>query len=252
MIEPRTILITGASSGLGTALAQTYARPGVTLFLSGRHEERLEKVAADCRARGARAERAILDVADKDAMAAWIEAADEAHPLDLVIANAGISAGSHKGEEETCEQIRAVFATNVDGVLNTILPILPRMRERKKGQVAIMSSLAGFRGFAQSPAYCASKAAERVLGEGLRLRLKPHGVQVSVICPGFVKTPMTDRNNFTMPFLMDAERAAGIIKLGLALDKGRISFPMPLALGVWLLSFMPVGLSDILMGIRKQ
>ncbi|MBF0269716.1 MAG: SDR family NAD(P)-dependent oxidoreductase [Alphaproteobacteria bacterium] len=252
MKEPRNILITGASSGLGAALALSYAHSGVTLFLSGRNAERLEKVASDCRGRGARVERAVVNVVDEDTMATWIEAADTSRPLDLVIANAGISAGSHKGKEETCDQIRAVFATNVDGVLNTILPILPRMRERKRGQIAIMSSLASFRGFAESPAYCASKAAERVLGEGMRLRLKPHGVQVSVICPGFVKTPMTERNNFTMPFLMNPERAAQVIKLGLALDKGRISFPMPLAFGVWLLSFLPVGLSDVLLGIRQR
>lgn len=252
MKDPATILITGASSGLGAALALCYARPGVRLFLSGRNQQRLESVAADCRGQGAVAEIAVLDVTDKDAMNAWIMAADAARAIDLVIANAGISAGSHKGEEESCEQIRAVFATNVDGVLNTILPILPKMQERGRGQLAIMSSLAGFRGFAQSPAYCASKAAERVLGEGLRLRMKPLGVQVSVVCPGFVKTPMTDRNNFRMPFLMNAARAAEVIRLGLALNKGRISFPAPLAVGVWLLSFLPVGLSDILLGIKRS
>jgi NADP-dependent 3-hydroxy acid dehydrogenase YdfG len=248
MSEPASILITGASSGLGAALARIYARPGALLFLSARSKERLDDVANDCRARGAVVERAVLDVTDRQAMADWILAADSASPLDLVIANAGISAGSHKGEEENDEQTRAVFATNVDGVLNTLLPILPGMRRRKRGQVAIMSSLAGFRGMAQSPAYCASKAAERVLGEGLRLRLRPEGVRVSVICPGFVRTPLTDRNNFTMPFLMEVERAASIIKLGLALDRGRISFPGPLVFAVWLLSLLPHRFSDALLG----
>ncbi|MBI5119585.1 MAG: SDR family NAD(P)-dependent oxidoreductase [Rhodospirillales bacterium] len=252
MIEPRTILITGASSGLGAALALHYARPGIALYLSGRNPDRLEQVAADCRGRGAKAERAVLDVTDRMAMEAWILAVDAQKPIDLAIANAGISSGSHKGEEESSELMRAVFATNVDGVLNTILPLLPRMQERGRGQIAIMSSLAGFRGFGQSPAYCASKAAERVLGEGLRLKMQPHGVKVSVICPGFVRTPMTDRNKFRMPFLMDARQAAQVIGLGLALDKGRISFPMPLAFAVWLLSFLPVGMSDILLGIRKR
>jgi NADP-dependent 3-hydroxy acid dehydrogenase YdfG len=252
MIEPRTILITGASSGLGAALALAYAGPGVALFLSGRNQQRLEDISAQCRGRGASVQLAVLDVADQPAMEAWISAADAARPIDLAIANAGISAGSHKGEEENAQQIRAVFATNVDGVLNTLLPLIDRMKARGRGQLAIMSSLAGFRGFAESPAYCASKAAERVLGEGLRLRLQPYGVKVSVVCPGFVKTPLTDRNRFKMPLLMEVDRAARIIKLGLALDKGRISFPAPLAFLVWLLSFLPVGLSDVLLGIRKR
>ncbi|MBI4970194.1 MAG: SDR family NAD(P)-dependent oxidoreductase [Rhodospirillales bacterium] len=233
------VLITGASSGIGRALAVDYAAPGVHLFLGGRDEARLEAVAAQCRAKGARVAIQAQDVAEAQAMRAWVLACDDAHPLDWVIANAGISAGTHKGPEESAEQMRRLFAVNVEGTLNTILPALERMRTRGRGGVALMSSLAGFRGFPQAPAYAASKAAIRVLGEALAARHRPDGIRVSVICPGFVKTPMTDANRFRMPLLMTAERAAVIIRKGLEGGRGRIAFPLPMLALVWLLAALP-------------
>jgi short-subunit dehydrogenase len=107
-----------------------------------------------------------------------------------------------------------------------------------------MSSLASFRGFPGAPAYCASKAAVRVWGEGLRGDMKPHGVEVSVVCPGFVVTRMTARNNFRMPFLMSAERAVAIIRKGLEADRARIAFPFRLYVGAWLMGVLPPGLTD--------
>jgi NADP-dependent 3-hydroxy acid dehydrogenase YdfG len=218
------MLLTGASSGLGAALARAYARPGAVLHLSGRDRGRLDAVAAGCRALGAEVFSTVLDVTDAIAVSAWVRTAEGRRPLDLVIANAGISAGTHGGGE-SAEQIRAIFAVNVDGVFNTIMPALPAMRARKRGQVAIMSSLAGFRGFPGAPAYCASKAAVRIWGEGLRADLAAEGLKVSVICPGFVETPMTAVNNFKMPFLMQVDQAAEIIRRGLERDRGRIAFP---------------------------
>jgi len=180
-----SILITGASSGLGAGLALAFARPGAALHLWGRNAGRLDEVAERCRARGAEIHAATLDVTDREATAHWVAASEAARPLDLVIANAGISAGTSDGGESD-EQARAIFAVNVDGVFNTVLPALPFLRARGRGQVGIMSSLAGFRGFPGAPAYCASKAAVRVWGEALRGELAPFGVGVSVICPGFV------------------------------------------------------------------
>ena len=235
---PRSILITGASSGLGEGLARAYARSGVTLFLSGRDLARLEAVAAICRAEGAEVETKTVDAADQAAMAAWIEAAEALAPLDLVIANAGISAGTG-GRGESAEQARAIFAVNLDGVLNTVLPALPAMRARGRGQIAIMSSLASFRGMAGAPAYCASKAAVRVWGESLRAWLAPEGIAVSVICPGFVTTRMTATNRFPMPFLMDVDRASRIMVAGLAANRGRIAFPWRLRALTWALAALP-------------
>lgn len=243
MVLPQTILITGASSGLGAALALDYAASDKTLFLSGRDGARLEAVAEKAREKGAKVQAQKIDVTDRKAMKEWIEACDADAPLDLVIANAGISAGTGGGEE-TEAQAAAIFATNVGGVLNTIFPVLPLMKMRRRGQIAIMASLAGFRGLPGAPAYCASKAAARVYGESLRSEMAAYGVAVNVICPGFVKTPMTDVNGFKMPFLMEAEKAARIIRRGLSQNKARIAFPWPMVALVWLFAALPAGLTD--------
>ena len=246
MQQPRAILITGASSGIGEALALAYAAPGIFLALLGRDEIRLSAVAEACRKRGAEVSICAGDVTHGAGLAAFIETVDQQHPLDLVIANAGLSAGAG-GNSESAAQVRRVLSVNVDGVLNTVLPVLPRMAARGRGQIALMSSLAGFRGFPGSPTYCASKAMVRVWGEALRPELAPSGIEVSVICPGYVTTRMTAANTFPMPFLMSAERAAAIIRNGLARNKARIAFPWRLYALVRLIAALPPGLIDPLL-----
>ncbi|BAE49548.1 SDR family NAD(P)-dependent oxidoreductase [Paramagnetospirillum magneticum] len=238
-----SVLITGASSGLGAGLARICAAPGVTLHLSGRDRNRLDAAAKQCEALGAAVHATPLDVTDSAATARWVTDSDAIRPLDLVIANAGISAGTGGGGE-TEAQTRAIFAVNVNGVFNTVMPAIPLLRQRRRGQVGIMSSLAGFRGFAGAPAYCASKAAIRVWGESLRAELAPAGIGVSVICPGFVETPMTAVNRFRMPFLMDVERASRIMVRGLARNRGRIAFPWPMHLMARLAGCLPSALMD--------
>jgi len=244
--NPRSILITGASSGIGAALARHYAGAGIHLSLSGRSEERLSAVAAECRACGATTTTALVDVTDRDSMRTWIGVTDDHHPIDLVIANAGISGGTHGGPE-TPEQTRAIFAVNLDGVLNVVLPTVPRMTARGRGQIAIISSLAGYRGLPGAPAYSGSKTAVRAWGEGLRGDLLPQGVKVNVVMPGFIKTPMTDANRFSMPFLMSAEKAAAIIQRGLAADRARIAFPFPTAFVAWLMGALSPAIVDPLL-----
>lgn len=250
MQNPKSILITGASSGLGEGLALHYAGPGIFLALSGRDEARLEKVASLCRAKGAEVDIAILSVTDAGPMDDWIQDCDDRHPLDLVIANAGISGGTGGSSSgESVAQARMIFDTNVYGVLNTIEPILPRMIKRGQGQIAMISSLAGFRGWPTAPAYTASKGAVRFYGEGLRGAVANTGVQINVVCPGFVKTRMTDANDFRMPFLMERDRAVEIIARGLAVNKSRIAFPMPTHFTAWLIAILPDFLAQKLLAL---
>lgn len=250
--HPTRILITGASSGIGAALACAYAAEGISLFLGGRDRQRLETVADQCRERGADVFVRCLDVTDREGMAGWIAEAGAEASLDLVIANAGISGGTGAAEGtgaakayEDPGQVRKIMAVNIDGVLNTVFPTLDQILGRPvpdngvRGQIAVMSSLAGFRGLPGAPAYGASKAAVRSWGEGLRGNLARHGIKVSVICPGFVVSPMTAANPYPMPFLMATDRAAEIIKKGLARDRARITFPWPLAALVWLMAALP-------------
>jgi len=247
MRDPRSILITGASSGIGEALALAYAKSGTALALTGRDAERVDAVAAACRTKGATVHTAVLDVLERERLADWVRAVDAKTPIDLVIANAGISGGS--GSFETMDEIaRKIFAVNVDGVFNTVHPALPMMGARKRGQVAIVSSIAGFRGLPGAGPYSASKAAVRVYGEALRGRLRKHGIGVSVVCPGYVRSRMTAKNKFPMPFLMDADRAAEIIRRGLEADRPRIAFPFPTYAAIWIANLLPLWLTDRLFG----
>ncbi len=241
----RSILITGASSGIGEALADHYAGPERHLLLTGRDRARLDGVAERLRTTGANVETAILSVTAREAMAELISAADRRAPLDLVIANAGISAGTGGGEESP-EQTRAITATNVEGVLNTVEPALPGMLARGRGQIGLIASLAGFRGFPGAPAYCASKAWVKVWGEGLRGHLAPRGIGVTVVCPGFVKSRMTAVNKFPMPFLWETEKAARRIARGLERNEARVAFPWPLLFAMQLVSTLPPGLVETL------
>lgn len=251
MKNPKNILITGASSGIGESLALHYAAPGITLHLSGRDEPRLAAVADAVRARGAMVETRAVNVTDQTGMTAWISDVDARTPIDLVIANAGISGGTGGGasQGEPVAQARKIFDVNLGGVLNTIEPSLPGMIKRGRGQVAIISSLAAYRGWPGAPAYSASKGAVRFYGEALRGSLHGTGVSVNVVCPGFIVSRMTAVNPFPMPFLMSSEKAARIIAKGLQCNKSRIAFPFPTAFVAWFVSVLPDG---VMQGLLRR
>jgi short-subunit dehydrogenase len=228
----QNIALTGASGGLGRALAIEFAKPGVTLHLHGRDAARLGAVAAEVRARGAVATETALDVTDRDGMAAWVRDLPE---LDLVIANAGISAGPGRKTFEGAGQTRAVFATNVDGVFNTVLPAL----ERRTRHIVIIGSIAGLIALPTSPAYSAAKAALDFWVRGVAPRAAQEGIILTIVRPGFIRTPMTAQNPYTMPGLMDAERAAKIIVTGIERGQRNITFPRWFAAFAWFGDLLP-------------
>lgn len=235
----RSVLITGASSGIGEALALRLAQPGVALALTGRDSVRLDTVAAKASAAGAHVSASIVDAIDVDAMRAFIEAADQVRPLGLVVANAGISGGADKTHE--------IFAVNLTGVLNTVLPASRLMREHGRGRIAIVSSIAGYRGMPTAPAYSASKVAVKAWGDAIRPSLAEDGIGLTMIHPGFVKSRITDTNDFKMPFLMPADKAADIVVRGLARGKREIAFPWQMVWTMKLLSCLPGPLYDAVM-----
>lgn len=239
----RHIVITGASSGIGEALALDYAASGTALGLVGRDARRLAGVADACRAKGATVRADTLDVTDRSAMAAWLVAFDDTHPVDLLIANAGISLSQNDPNLEPFDRVRATLAVNIDGVLNTVEPLVGRLSARRAGQIGLVSSLAGFFGRPYSASYNASKAALRVWGESIRFPLAQHNVGVSVVCPGYVESRMSAALTGAKPFLMSTERAAQVIRHGLARNRPRIAFPLALAASVWFTNLLPASVS---------
>lgn len=238
----KNVLITGASSGIGEALAEYYAANGSeNLFLCGRNKERLESVAARCRKYGTPVFTDIVNVCDKNAVKDWISSCNAKAPLNLVFANAGVSTG-----EETEENIYNTFNTNVFGVLNTVTPAAEIFKNSAEGKkiIAITSSIAGYHGLPSCPSYSATKACVKAYGEALRGGLKEYGIQVNIICPGFVKSRITDKNTCPMPFFMSAEKAAETIAAGIERNSAVIAFPWPMRLASWFISVLPNRISD--------
>jgi short-subunit dehydrogenase len=245
------LLITGASSGLGAALAREAARPGAVLHLGGRRAEALEAVAADCAARGAAVTTRLVDVRDAGDMSDWI---GDCGRLDLVIANAGIGGGTGAGTEGA-DTARRIFETNVTGVLNTALPAIAVMARQEpgedgwRGHVATIASLAAFVAGPSAPAYCAAKSAVQRWTEARDASERRRGIRLHAVCPGFIRTPMTAENPFPMPLLMDAEDAARRTLRGIARGRLRIAYPWPLYALARVTGALPPGLRNRLMGV---
>ncbi len=246
MKKPTSILITGASSGIGEALALKYANKNTTLFLCGRNQGRLNDIIKRCEEKGTTVKATIINVNNKAETKNWILDCNKEQELDLVIANAGISGGSNKGHEAIEQTIR-IFDTNIYGVLHTIYPAIELFKAKGEGQIAITSSLAGYNGLPSAPAYSASKACVKALGKALRGQLSRFGIKVSTICPGFVRSRITDENEHIMPFFMEADKAANIIIKGLEKNKGIIAFPWQMRFLLYFISTLPSFISDAIL-----
>jgi short-subunit dehydrogenase len=222
-----SIVITGASSGLGRALALEYAAPGITLALIGRDKNRLLAIAEVAQKRGASVSTASLDVRDTEGMREFLLALDRQAPVDCVIANAGVSSvTSVDGEPEDLERAKEVFDINIGGVLNTIAPLAPLMRQRRAGNIAIVSSINAFAPTPDAASYSASKIALVNFAIATRALYRSDGVSVSLICPGFVDTPMSRALVSWKPGLLTAEVAARRIRRGLDKRRAVIAFPL--------------------------
>ena len=238
----KTVMITGASSGIGKGLALELASRGAKLGLLARRQNLLDEVVNVVRLRGGKAFAIAADVRDADAMKA---AADriraELGPVDIMIANAGIGTSDHISQLNPIHTAN-VISINVLGAANSVAAVLSQMVERGKGQLVAISSLAAYRGLPLSAAYCASKAAMSAYFESVRIDLRGTGVGVTIIHPGFIKTPLTAGREAHMPYLMELDDA--VQKIVSVIEKGKrsVAFPWQLATvvraGLWMPAFM--------------
>lgn len=243
-LKARTAIITGASSGLGAELARQLASKGVAVGLTARRAEALDALAVEIRGQGGRAAVATADAGDPSATRAAIRTLTEAiGPIDLLIANAGVALPS-PGGRFSADSLDGMVRVNLIGAAYAIDAVLPSMMERGCGQIVGISSLAAYRGLPGSVGYSASKAGLTAMLEGLRAELRSRNIAVTVVHPGFIRTPMTIGSSDPQPFLMNADRAARIILRGVAARRAQISFPWPTATLATLGRWLPPGISD--------
>lgn len=238
------VLLTGASSGLGSALAPLLAADGDRVAVAARRAEPLEALVAQIEAAGGEAMAVPLDVTDRDAVHAAVKRIEAAWgPVETLVANAGVGKPV-SAEDYDSSVVEWIFRVNVMGMSHCIEAVLPGMLRTGRGHIVGVGSLAGYRGLPGSGPYCASKAAVRLLLEGLRVELRPKGIPVTHIAPGFVETPLTATNEFEMPFLLPLEAGARHMHKAIRSKAAQYAFPWQLATVMGLGRMLPNGLWD--------
>ena len=238
------IVITGATGAIGGALARTYAADGHVLILQGRNANQLAALSVECTELGGTVSLVSFDLTDLEQTRRWCDELSDEAP-DLVFANAGMNINTgadHSGEQ--WQQIEALLDLNVKSTLMLVHHLALAMKQRGAGQLVLISSLAAYYGLPITPAYSASKAALKAYGEGIRGWLAPHNVGVTVVMPGYVSSDMCHEMPGPKPFMCSADKAARIIKKGVAKNRARISFPFPLDFGCWWLAVLPASISQ--------
>ncbi|MFO7562870.1 MAG: SDR family NAD(P)-dependent oxidoreductase [Enhygromyxa sp.] len=247
----RSALITGASSGIGAALAKQLAAAGTELVLAARREDALRELAGAIEAAGGKAAIELLEVSDPERTEARIRELDEQRSFDLVVANAGVGGSKWSGKLSWAD-CKRVIDVNVNGAVATLTGALPGMVARKQGHLVGISSVAQYRGLPKAAAYCASKAFLSVFLESLRVDLHSVGISVTDVRPGFVDTPMT-QDMKSLPFLVDAEQAAKKIVKAVERKRKVLVFPAQMAALGPLLEVLPGAIYEpVVRGGRKS
>jgi NADP-dependent 3-hydroxy acid dehydrogenase YdfG len=245
------VVVTGASSGIGEALAVEWGARGAHVAVVARRPAELEAVAEKVRARGGKALPIVADVADPDAAIAAIQRADaELGGLDMVVANAGLGSTGHASRAKWSDVARLIDV-NVRGAMATLAAAIPVMLAQQRGHLVGVTSLAGRRALPQSSAYSASKAAVSTFLEGLRLDLAPAGIKVTDVQPGFVSTPMTAKVDHPMPFLWPSDKAARVIADRLERAPNIVAFPLPLDIATRFGRVLPAWLYRVIIGASR-
>jgi short-subunit dehydrogenase len=245
-------LVTGASSGIGAKLAERLAARGYETWVAARRRAALDEVVADIGAHGGRAHAFVLDVSQPEAAEARVAELDrEVGGFDLVIANAGIGEAATPVSELALADVRRFVETNLMGALATLLPSMRSMVARKSGHLVGISSLAAEIAMPVAAAYGTSKAALSFFLQSAALDLASHGVSVTDVHPGFVRTPLTDKNTFKMPFMVELDDAVKIIDRGIAQKKRVVRFPLALTSAISGSSVLPHGLKRAIMNKNR-
>lgn len=247
-----TVVISGATGGIGRALAVEYSRVGSELILIGKNKLTLESLHNECIALGAKVSSYSVDLTSIQNTLELAEHIACQYDVDLVISNAGVTNSVNADREiENWNDIEALLTVNLTGAIAITHPILEKMQVNKKGHVAYVSSIAAYYGMPITPSYCASKAGLKAYSEAMRGLLAKDSICVSLIAPGFVKTSMSDKFPGAKPLMLDTQSAAIKIKKGLDQKKKVITFPFFLSLGMRLLSVIPASLADRILTVLK-